>query len=167
MAAHIDVHPTLVELAGVKLDAKVVGELDGLSLVPLLLDQKERPNYDNRILMTNRGRWTSSADRHAYTSISVRWRKYSLVHITWDCGNSDCRSCAKMKGRTKWAYSKDIAKHLKKTNGWELFDLASDAGQNTNIAGRHPEVVAKLKTAYDQWWKSVRPMMVNEPQKNP
>ena len=26
----------------------------------------------------------------------------------------------------------------------------------------HPEVVAKLRAAYDQWWTDVQPLLVNE-----
>jgi hypothetical protein len=30
------------------------------------------------------------------------------------------------------------------------------------VAARHPEVVKELDAAYDQWWDSVLPCMVNE-----
>jgi arylsulfatase A-like enzyme len=35
----------------------------------------------------------------------------------------------------------------------ELFDIAADPGQKNNIAARHPDVVAKLKSEYEAWWK--------------
>lgn len=35
----------------------------------------------------------------------------------------------------------------------ELFDMRSDAGQQNNVAGEHPDVVEKLKREYDAWWK--------------
>ncbi len=43
-----------------------------------------------------------------------------------------------------------------------LFDMQEDPGQTTDIAGKHPEVVTELKSAYDRFWKEARPMMVNE-----
>jgi hypothetical protein len=34
----------------------------------------------------------------------------------------------------------------------ELYHLAEDPGQNTPIGGKHPEVAARLRRAYDAWW---------------
>lgn len=44
----------------------------------------------------------------------------------------------------------------------ELFDLKTDPGETTNIIEKHPEVVAKLRTAYDKWWVDVQPLLINE-----
>lgn len=33
----------------------------------------------------------------------------------------------------------------------QLFNLATDLGETTNIADRHPEVLARLRRAYDEW----------------
>ena len=43
-----------------------------------------------------------------------------------------------------------------------LFDMRNDPGQKENIIGRHPELVKKMRAAYDEWWESTRPLMVNE-----
>lgn len=37
----------------------------------------------------------------------------------------------------------------------ELYDIVKDPGQKTNIAAQHPEVVQKLKSDYEVWWKEV------------
>ena len=42
--------------------------------------------------------------------------------------------------------------------GEELYDLRSDPGQKTNIAAQHPDVVAKMRTHYEQWWSKVEPL---------
>ena len=42
--------------------------------------------------------------------------------------------------------------------GEELYDLRQDPGQERNIAGRHPEVVAKMRAFYTQWWNKVKPL---------
>jgi arylsulfatase A-like enzyme len=47
-------------------------------------------------------------------------------------------------------------------NNRELYDLEADPGEEHNILADHPEVVARLRTAYDQWWDEVQPMLVNE-----
>jgi arylsulfatase len=54
---------------------------------------------------------------------------------------------------------------------WELFDVKADPGEKTDIADKHPDVVTKLNTAYDAWWASLPPYLVNEdavpPKENP
>lgn len=41
--------------------------------------------------------------------------------------------------------------------GRELYDLAADPAQATDVAGRHPEVVSKLQAHYEAWWARVAP----------
>jgi arylsulfatase len=45
---------------------------------------------------------------------------------------------------------------------WELYDLQQDPGEKTNVIAAHPDVVRELEGAYDKWWDSVLPLMVNE-----
>ena len=47
-------------------------------------------------------------------------------------------------------------------NNEELYDLKADPGETRNVIADHPEVVAKLRAAYDQWWNEVQPLLVNE-----
>ena len=47
-------------------------------------------------------------------------------------------------------------------NNKELFDIANDPFEKTNVLDRHPAVVAELRKAYDQWWAETVPLMVNE-----
>jgi hypothetical protein len=42
-------------------------------------------------------------------------------------------------------------------NGRELYDLRSDPGQQRDVATENPEVVARLRAAYDRWWESLTP----------
>ena len=42
--------------------------------------------------------------------------------------------------------------------GKELYDLRSDPGQKRNIAAQHPDVVAKMRAHYEQWWKKTEPL---------
>ena len=39
----------------------------------------------------------------------------------------------------------------------ELYDLATDFGQKKNIIAEHPEIAARLRATYDQWWQGVQP----------
>ncbi len=43
-----------------------------------------------------------------------------------------------------------------------LYDMLADPGQTTNVIDEHPDVVAAMRAAYEEWWKTTRPMMVNE-----
>jgi arylsulfatase A-like enzyme len=45
---------------------------------------------------------------------------------------------------------------------WELYDIKSDPGETTNVAGQHPDVVQRIDAAYDQWWDEVLPCLENE-----
>src|SRR5206468_11269067 len=47
-------------------------------------------------------------------------------------------------------------------NDNELYDLRADPGQTQNVLGQNPEVVAKLRAAYDRWWRDILPWLENE-----
>ena len=53
----------------------------------------------------------------------------------------------------------------------ELYDITHDPGETTNVIDEHPDQVARMRKAYDQWWSEVLPAMVNEdapvPKENP
>ncbi len=56
-------------------------------------------------------------------------------------------------------------------NNRELYDILNDPGEKTNVIDKHPDAVAAMRKAYDQWWSEVLPAMVNEdapvPKENP
>lgn len=47
-------------------------------------------------------------------------------------------------------------------NNKELYDISKDPFQGKDVAQNHPEVVKQLGKSFDDWWKSVLPLMVNE-----
>jgi arylsulfatase len=59
LTAHIDMYPTLAELAGAKLPAKE--QVEGRSLVPLLKDPTAK--WKDRFLFTHVGRWPKGANQ--------------------------------------------------------------------------------------------------------
>ena len=127
LAAHLDVFPTLAELAGAALPEAVAQQVEGRSLVPLLRDPQAP--WADRTLVTHVGRWEKGTPPRPYGACSIRDARFSLVR----------------EGKE-----------------WHLFDLAADPGERINVAADHPEVVARLSAAYDQWWADVQPRLVNE-----
>ncbi len=47
-------------------------------------------------------------------------------------------------------------------NNSELYHIPKDPGETKDVAAQNPKVVARLRRAYDAWWESVVPLMVNE-----
>jgi len=57
----------------------------------------------------------------------------------------------------KWKGAVAMSGRWRLVDGKELYDLASDPGQKKDVFGEHPEVVARLKAAFDDYWKRVSP----------
>lgn len=142
LAAHIDFFPTLAELAGAKWTEEMRSQVEGRSLVPLLRDPKA--DWPDRVLFTHVGRWPKGAQpsEHKYAGCSVRSARWHMV-----CDASDG------------------------SKQWQLFDVTADPGETTDVSAQHPDVVHELDAAYDTWWDSVQPCLVNEdavgPEVNP
>ncbi|MFI3267957.1 MAG: arylsulfatase [Rikenellaceae bacterium] len=43
-----------------------------------------------------------------------------------------------------------------------LFDIENDPSETTDIAEKHPELVAEMKAFFENWWETTRPLMINE-----
>ena len=83
------------------------------------------------------------ADRQLFTH-QGRWAKGA------DPNDSKFKNCAVRTQR--WRF----------VNNRELFDIALDPFESTNVVQEHPDVVAELRKLYDQWWEETLPLMVNE-----
>jgi arylsulfatase len=133
LAAHIDFLPTIAELAGAKLEAKLLAQVEGRSLVSLLANPSAP--WTERTLFTHLGRWPrfSDPDQAKFSNCSVRTPRWHLVSI---------------KGGERPA--------------WELYDVAADYGETKDVAAQHPDVVSRLTREFDAWWTAARAGMVNE-----
>jgi len=136
LVAHVDVLPTLAEIAGVPLTGKYTQQVEGRSLLPLLTNA--RAPWPDRTLFTHVGRWQRFSDPQdsKFVNCSVRTPRWHLVS-------------------TKPAGSEGKP-------AWELYDVASDPGERENVAAKNPDAVRTMAAAYDQWWISVQPALVNE-----
>jgi arylsulfatase len=133
LTAHIDFFPTLAEIAGAKLNDKVRAQIEGRSLVSLI-KQADAP-WAERTLFTHVGRWAKGSDPALakFRNCSVREPQWHLVSAAGGA-----------------------------TPAWELFDVKADPGEQTNVAGQHPDVVQRMAASYDRWWSDVQPKLVNE-----
>jgi len=55
----------------------------------------------------------------------------------------------------KWRKSAVMTDRWRLINGKELYDLPRDPGQSRDVAAEYPDVVRKLRQAYEKWWESV------------
>jgi arylsulfatase len=132
LAMHVDLVPTLAEIAGAAPPAEIRTKWEGRSLMPLLKEANAK--WDDRLFFAHIGRWPKGkAVESKYSGCSVRDSRYQLV---------------------------SAAKDNKKA--WQLFDLKTDLAEKTDVAAAHPEIVKRLETAYDQWWERSLPDLDNE-----
>jgi arylsulfatase len=135
VSAHIDILPTFAAIAGIKTLPK--NQVEGRSLLPLLNgEQKTLP--DDRYLFTHKARWPTGTEPNTH-----QWKNFAV------------RS-------QRWRYIGAQAARKGKTVPGALYDMRKDSGQKTNVAEAHPEVVKKMRAAYEIFWKEARPLMVNE-----
>jgi arylsulfatase/arylsulfatase A len=126
IAAHIDVLPTLLAACGA---ARPKGlKIDGLDLLPLL--EGRAGNWPDRALFFQAHRGDEPV---AYHNCAVRTQDWKLVR------NSGF-------GREKPPAGEPV---------FELFDMKNDPFEKVNVAAKRPEIVARLKKQYDEWFKDV------------
>ncbi len=78
LTAHIDILPTLAQLAGIELNDALRRQVEGRSLVRLL--QNPQAEWPDRFLVTHVGRWKpGQAEQSKYAASSIRNSRFSLV----------------------------------------------------------------------------------------
>jgi arylsulfatase A-like enzyme len=125
IAAHIDLAPTLLDLSGVPKPAEV--KFDGLSLAPLLRDEKAP--WPERTLFFQ---WHRGDAPERYRSFAARSQDWKLV-----------QPFSVPEG--KWNGNKVF----------KLYDMAHDPLELHDLAKEKPEMVTKLKAEYDAWFTDV------------
>jgi arylsulfatase len=116
--------------------------------------------WPDRTLFTHVGRWPKGASpqRYKYAQCSVRSPRWHLVSDWRPADLQPKKSDAKKaKAKSKAKVQANVA-----AQRWQLFDVSADPGEQTDVAAKHPDVVADLTAAYDKWWDSVQPQLVNE-----
>ena len=125
IAAHIDVTPTLLEIAGATPPDSV--RLDGRSLLPLLQGSEEDWTDRSLVIQTHRG------------DVSVRYHHAAIMTQDWKLVNPSGFGRDEPEGEPEW----------------ELYERSRDPGETINLVNDRPEVVAEMVGAYDVWFDDV------------
>lgn len=170
LTAHLDVLPTLCELAGAEIPADLQTELQGFSLLPLLESGQDiKWSHDDRYLFHHVGRWPSgTAASHKHSMGAVRQGEWLLLRSV-PCNDPECikhqSQCttlrAVQKGLKTTTYTDGNAQyHWGVSDGWALYNVKQDPGCLNNQAANYPERVATMLKTYDGWWDEQFPIMM-------
>ena len=66
----------------------------------------------------------------------------------------DTQRDEKMK---KWKKSAVMSQQWRLINGSELYQIGCDPEQRTDVASQYPQVVSRMRNAYETWWKGIEP----------
>jgi arylsulfatase A-like enzyme len=173
LTAHLDVLPTLCELAGVEIPQKLMSELEGFSLTSLLNSEQPVSWHGDRMLFHHVARWPSGmAASHKYAMCGVRQGNYLLLRSR-PCTDPQCTTavlgnqCATLraieKGQRSAIYTdKNAQLHwgVSPPDRWVLFDVKKDPACQKDLSTDQPDRVASMGKAYDAWWDDVYPVMI-------
>jgi arylsulfatase A-like enzyme len=146
LAAHIDLLPTVVAACGGKADSGP--GLDGTSLLPLL--RNPSADWPDRTLFFQWDSGQVPRRGHAFAVVTEKWK------LVQPCGmdapnqqhirNRYAELC-RLQGRGERSID-GPPRH-------ELYDLAADPGETTDLAGSHQEIVNKMTKQYETWFADV------------
>ncbi|MCX6898086.1 MAG: arylsulfatase [Verrucomicrobia bacterium] len=131
----VDWYPTLVKLAGGKLEQKL--PLDGLDIWPVLTQGTKSP-HDALLLCGGRPE-----------QAAIRMGDWKLL------SNASEVDAEKSEGKT--AGKRARGKAARVTHGVELYNLADDIGEKKNLADAQPEKVKELRAKLDALLKNAVP----------
>ncbi|BCX49620.1 hypothetical protein HAHE_35280 [Haloferula helveola] len=171
LTAHLDVLPTLCELAGAQLPAGLGDELDGFSLVPLLESRAASGWHPDRMLFHHVARWPGGlASAHRHSMCAVR-QGHKLLLRSVPCDDPHCppdgNQCTTLRrvrdGARSATYTKDNAQFhwgVSAPARWELFDVSDDPECRHDLSAGHKQQADRMAKAYDSWWDRTYPEMV-------
>ncbi|MCA9068154.1 MAG: N-acetylgalactosamine 6-sulfate sulfatase, partial [Planctomycetaceae bacterium] len=155
-----DIYPTLLDIVGVKMKDQPV--LDGVSLLPLIDGQMEKRgkplgfwDYPIAGISTPSAKWMGDLlmaqqagkdlEPHASSQNAAKLPspKYPTDqfpgHAAWIDGDWKLHRIASKQGKVTW----------------ELYNLAEDPKEKTDLINDQPDRVKSMKPALDAWLKSV------------
>jgi arylsulfatase A len=134
IAAHIDVLPTLLEVAGVSQPKHI--KIDGVSLLPLI--QANPSNWPERTLYFQ---YNAGPIPFQYVHFAARGQRYKLISPHDDPHSYDQPPDAREKKRL--------------LDSLELYDIQEDPSEINNLARKHPEIIESMLAEYEDWFEEV------------
>ncbi len=132
IAGHIDILPTLLDACNIKKPEETA--MDGVSLMPLLL--KDNIEWQDRNLFFQ---WHRGDEPQVNRNCAVVSQHYKLVQPYG--GNLPYEG-------------DDLEKYLSDPI-FELYDIEADPGERNNIADKYPDIVARMRKNYENWFNDV------------
>lgn len=130
LVSSIDIYPTMLAAAGVTPQ----NELPGLNLMPYLTDDKP---IERKAIF---------GEGFAHDIADVNDPEATLLY----------RWCIEGKWKLLLTYDGEVNRykstHPRTETGPQLFDLTADPAEETNLAAKHPEVVARLAKQIQEWY---------------
>ena len=146
--AHIDILPTLAEVAGASI-GNLQDQVEGRSAWGLLTGKDS--TWPERNLYAHVARWSpGQRDAHQYEGAMVRRGNYDLVRVKTAIGRD--------------GYSDHPGFHRAATprGDWALYDRKADSAEEHNLADRYPELVQRLSADFERWWADSRKYLIHE-----
>ena len=146
LTAHIDLMPTILEACAAAPPAGV--KLDGTSLLPLL--RNPAAAWPDRTLFFQ---WDSGQVPRRGHAFAVRSRQWKLVQPTGmdhpqpAAHPRPVRPALPLQGR---GHARSRARRA-----IELYAIDKDPGETKDLAAAHPDLVAQMKTQYEDWFDDV------------
>lgn len=147
--AHIDVLPTLAEVAGATLDERTAAQVEGRSAWGMLTGAGHE--WPDRTLIAHVARWNpGEREKHRYEGVTVRHGKFDLVRIA--------------TGSQSLAYTNQPKFHRAATpgGGWALYDRHADPRQENDVSADHPDLIERLAAEYETWWDRSLEFLIHE-----
>jgi arylsulfatase A-like enzyme len=137
MVSSMDVYPTLVGAAGLQMPEDQ--PTDGVNLMPFINgDDETEPHewlcWQNRSWLprTEGGFVVPTPKVH---NCAIRKRNWKLVRLNEKIGSDD------------------------RAPAWQLYDLASDIGEQRDVADQHDDIVKALSALFLKWRSSMHPIV--------
>ena len=77
-------------------------------------------------------------------------------------------------GRPQWGDAAVLWNKWRLVSGTKLYDVSKDLAQENNVIEQHPEIAARMRDHYEQWWREVEPRLnsylpvhIGSPRDNP
>ncbi len=103
----------------------------------------------------------TGAEKHesvTFDGTSIRRLLDSAADLSdWPVDRMLVTDSQRVHNPVKWKNTAIMSGTWRLVNGKELYDIATDPGQKSNIASKHPDRIRAMENFYDAWWAELKP----------